>query len=375
MNYQFREKQFGPKFRAEDVAKIKDLIDHSITFSFAAMPGLGVTIFMRYLACQDFAQFIYVDTYALTNLSKYEFYKLLYHELGGIKSVKTEQQAIEQCKVKLGELVKKDKKVVIIFNRFDQLKKLFSNQYFAELISLRNVKPEKIVLIFTATKPYIEILPDDISGDRVNLFSKTFYLKPYSLVDLKKLLLISAQTSVHTPSFIKKAIQLCGGHFQLLQLFLKSERLDPPFIDRYVRFQLKELYEYLNYHQRKQIEQIALGKVVTHIDPYLFEVGMVKKTGETDQLFTPLFTDYVKANLPVKLPIKEKALFNLLKKKINLVVTKDEIFEHIWQGNPDSASDWALNALIYRLKKNPGFISSGFIIENHKKLGYSMIKS
>jgi len=79
--------------------------------------------------------------------------------------------------------------------------------------------------------------------------------------------------------------------------------------------------------------------------------------------------------LPVKLPAKEKALFSLLKKRLNMVVSKDQIFEHIWESDPESASDWALNALIYRLKKNPGFLASGYVIENHKKLGYSMLKS
>src|SRR5260221_120339 len=185
MKYHFREAQFSPDFRHEDVAKIKELIDHSITFSVAGMPGMGVTVFLRFLACQNFAHFIYVDAYALSEITKLELYQLLHNELGGTKKLKTEFEAIETCRSLLKELVKNDSRVVIILNRFDQLKKLFDNQLFSDLISLRNVKTDKIVLIFTGNKPYIELLPENIRGDMVNLFSKTLYLKPYSEADLK----------------------------------------------------------------------------------------------------------------------------------------------------------------------------------------------
>jgi len=35
------------------------------------------------------------------------------------------------------------------------------------------------------------------------------------------------------------------------------------------------------------------------------------------------------------------------------VVSKDDIFATVWSDSPDQASDWALDALIYRLRKHP----------------------
>lgn len=46
----------------------------------------------------------------------------------------------------------------------------------------------------------------------------------------------------------------------------------------------------------------------------------------------------------------------------------------VWKDDQGKATDWALNALIYRIRKNPGFASSGYVIENHKKEGFVLYK-
>lgn len=101
---------------------------------------------------------------------------------------------------------------------------------------------------------------------------------------------------------------------------------------------------------------------------------MVKKVGHKYQLFTPLLADYIKSHSSIKLPAKEKRLFQLLSKNLGQITRKELIYEAIWIGEDDAGSEWALNALIYRLRKNPFFISQDYIIENHKKEGYVMYK-
>jgi L-methionine (R)-S-oxide reductase len=76
----------------------------------------------------------------------------------------------------------------------------------------------------------------------------------------------------------------------------------------------------------------------------------------------------------LKLPQKEGKLFSLLQKELGKTVPKDIIFKEIWKDTPDEATDWALNSLIYRLRKNTTFHKSGYIIENNKDIGYSLIK-
>lgn len=146
-------------------------------------------------------------------------------------------------------------------------------------------------------------------------------------------------------------------------------------MDRFVKMQLKELVDYLNYRQKKVLQKIALGKEVELISGgYLSGVGMVQKIGSGYRLFTPLLTEYIKTSLPVRLPAKEARLFRLLRQHTGQTVPKEEIFQEIWPSS-EEASDWALDALIYRLRKHPVITAHGYIIESHKKVGYTLIQS
>ncbi len=76
----------------------------------------------------------------------------------------------------------------------------------------------------------------------------------------------------------------------------------------------------------------------------------------------------------MKLPAKEAQLFKLLRNNIGKVISKDEIFSEVW-GNDSEASDWALDALIYRLRKHSFMTSHGYIIESQKKVGYTLVQT
>ena len=248
------------------------------------------------------------------------------------------------------------------------MKKEFDNQFLSNIQSLTAISPGKIVLIFTSVKPLPEIATESISGGNLNFFSEILYFKPYLEKDLKKLLNLEPFRETRENLF-----KLSGGHFQLLQILRRSQRLQNLLLDQFVRLQMKGLIDYLDYSQRKQLQKIALrqtqGKLF-EVDEYLLGVGMVKNL----QLFTPLLAEYIKLNLPVKLPVKEAKLFKLLRKNAGNVVTKDEIFAEVWGEDDENATDWALDALIYRLRKHPFMKSNSYIIESHKKVGYTLIQ-
>ncbi|MBI2595637.1 helix-turn-helix domain-containing protein [Candidatus Daviesbacteria bacterium] len=387
MSNSFKEAKLGPKFCREDIKKIRQLIENSTTFSVCGMPSMGISIFLRFLATQKFAYFVHVDINELPKLSRSELFKLLR----------------KQLRHPLEELAQKHRRIVIIFNRFDRLKKefnedFFSNlrslrdidkekivmvfaanrplleqSFFSNLRSLRDIDKEKIVMVFAANRPLLEQSPKALSGGNLNMYSKTFYLKPYSKEDLKKL------TGLNAPKFLKhqdfdRALELSGGHYQLLQLLLKSDCLhENPLQDKAIKFQLKDLYKYLKYPQRKLLQKTALGKKVKTPEKYLLDTGFVKKTGGKLEVFTTLLADFIKSGARVRLPFQESRLFALLKSRAGKTVTKDEIFEALWKNG--EGSDWALNALIYRIRKNPAFVSLGYIIENQKKSGYSLIRN
>ncbi|MBI2329987.1 helix-turn-helix domain-containing protein [Candidatus Daviesbacteria bacterium] len=367
--YNFPEKALGPDFASDKMKQFRQLIDANLSFVVISLPGVGVSCFLKFLAVQDFATFIHVDLYSLPSLSLHEFYKLLLTELGGKPSGKSDERLIEEIKKNLRELSQKRGKIVIIFSRFDQLKNQFNPTFLSNIQSLTTISNSPVVEIFTSTKPLYKIAPDALTGGNLNFYSEELYFKPYTKDDLKKLLKVDLAKPV-SASVLDELMDLSGGHNQLFRILLSSQKQQNLSLDRFVKMQMKELVDYLDYHQRKQLQKLALGKTVEEIDEYLEGVGLVKNS----QIFTPLLSEYIKTNMPVRLPAKENILFKLLKENIGKTVTKDEIFAAVW---PDSeeATDWALDALIYRMRNHPYLKAQGYIIESQKKVGYTLIAS
>jgi len=374
----FQEATLGSNFASEQLKAVKEHILASLSFVVISMPGVGVSHFLKYLACQDFGLFFYVDSYSLPHLTKYDFYKRLLTQLGGKPGSKNEDQLFHQSRAILKDLAKKNDKIVIIFSRFDQLQKVFDHEFLGNLRSLVRIDRDKIVLIFTSTKPLTEVSPEAISGGNLGFYSQSLYFKPYSKEDLRKLLPLTSFKPTDEAT-MDKMIELSGGHNQLLHILLNSQKENLQH-DQFVKMQMKDLINQLDYSQRRQLQKIALGKKVTEVDEYLLGVGMVRISSlqlptSSFQLFTPLLKEYIRRNLPVKLPVKESKLFKLLRKNAGKIVTKDEIFAEVWAEKPELATDWALDALIYRLRRHPFIQSQGYIIESYKKQGYTLVQS
>ena len=375
--YNFAEKQLGHDFAREKLEDFRKLIDASTSFVAMSMPGVGASYFLKYLACHGFAHFIHVDLYSLPSLTLHEFYKLLLEEI--LLTSKESKPTFEvlpasdadlfrETKNILRVLAEKNSKTVIIFSRFDQLTKEFDANFLSNLQSLTTTVPGKIVLIFTSIKPLSEISPDAVTGGNLTFYSKYLYFKPYSEEDLKKLLKIDPEP-IPSSSDLNELIKLSGGHFQLLKILLNSQK-EQLILDQFVKLQMKGLIDYLDYTQRKQIQKVALrqaqGKPISEIDDYLLGVGMIND----NRLFSPLLAEYVRQNISVKLPPKEAKLFRLLRNSMGKIVDKEEIFNALW---PDGeGSNWALDALVYRLRKHPFIQNQGYIIESHKKVGYTL---
>lgn len=383
--YNFKESQLDPSFAKDKVKDFKQLIEAGQSFTVVSMPGVGVSFFLKYLVCQDFTYFIHIDLYNLPTLSQHEFYRMFHRDLGLKPTKATDEQVFLEIKAKIKKMAEDYEKVVIVFSRFDQLKKDLDENFLSNLQSLTTLSLGKIVLIFTAIKPLYELAPEAVTGGNLPFYSRILYFKPFSGQDLKKLFLLDHTQKAHPE--LEEMLKLSGGHSQLLNVFNNSHKQNNLLLDKFVTLQLKDLYNYLDYQQKKQVQRIALGKTVSSIDEYLPGVGYVKQAtsgvkkmrlhlgGVKLELFSPVLAEYIKTNLPHKLPVKERALFNLLRKNSGRTVTKDEIFREVWGENQQEASDWALDALIYRLRKHPLLKSQGYIIENHKKVGYMLVQT
>mgnify|MGYP003394006001 CR=1 FL=1 len=380
-NYNFKEANLDPDFAKDKVKDFKTLIDSSQSFTVVSMPGVGVSYFLKYLASQKFAHFIHIDLYNLPTISKHEFYRMFLTDLGGKPGAKTDEQVFLETKAILKKLAEANDKIVIIFSRFDALKKDLDENFLSNLQSLTTLalgsprEAGKIVLIFTAIKPLYELAPDSVVGGNLTFYSKIYYFKPFSNSDLKALFMLEHTIKAHP--HLDKLIELSGGHNQLFHVFMNSHKQNNLLLDKFVTLQLRDLTSYLDYQQKKQIQKVSLGKNVSDIDEYLLGTGYVLEKNSALQIFSPVLQEYIKLNIPHKLPVKEKALFDLLKNSLGKIVSKDEIFNSIWGENPPAggATDWALDALIYRLRNHPFIKSHGYIIESHKKVGYLLIQT
>lgn len=396
--YNFQEKGLGPTFAKEKMADFKRLIEASQSFTVVSMPGVGVSYFLKYLtskskvlqasskiintASEAGPYFVHVDLYNLPTLNQHEFYRMFLRDLAGNPDGKSDEQVFLETKEIIKKMVQKNEKVVIIFSRFDQLRKDFDENFLSNLQSLTTLAPNKIMLIFTAIKPLYELTPDAVSGGNLPFYSKILYFKPYSNEDLKKLFLLEHTQKAH-PN-LDEVSKLSGGHIQLLNIFMNSQKANNLLLDKFVTLQLKDLYNYLDYQQKKDVQRIALGKTTAEVDEYLLGVGYAQSTSEVKKmqlhlggvkfrLFSPVLAEYIKTNLPSKLPVKEATLFRLLRNNMSKVVSKDEIFANVWQES-DEATDWALDALIYRLRNSQFMKTHGYAIESHKKVGYTLIQ-
>ena len=120
------------------------------------------------------------------------------------------------------------------------------------------------------------------------------------------------------------------------------------------------------------MQRIAEERSPNEIDPYLTHIGIVNNRNE---FFSPLFQSVVLNQQSKKIPAKEGKLFRLLKARLGTIVNKTDIFRTVWGENNNEATDWALDSLIYRLRKNETFQKSGYYIESVKKQGYILIKN
>src|SRR3989344_9611751 len=198
--YNFKEKELGPNFAPDKLKEFKKLIDSSTSFVAISMPGVGASYFLKYLCMQDFGYFIHVDMYELPSLTTHEFYKetlkamlersFLSSSAYRLLLTKSDDELFSEIKKRLEHLTEKQEKIVIIFSRFDQLKKDFDWNFLSNIQSLTTIAPNKIVEIFTSVKPLNETAPEAVSGGNLNFFSKDLYFKPFESSDLKKLFLL-----------------------------------------------------------------------------------------------------------------------------------------------------------------------------------------
>ena len=144
-----------------------------------------------------------------------------------------------------------------------------------------------------------------------------------------------------------------GGHVGML-CFNKQDKRKGPDVALTLSLGHYKFYACISFFTSLAHNTFRLKKICgrkNHMEPFFLQ-NAISSLCSSQKLFSPLLAQYIKQNSSFKLPVKEYKLFNVLKKNIGKIVTKDEIFQHVWGEDYTEASDWALNSLIYRLRKN-----------------------
>lgn len=374
MRYNFSEKNLGPLFCKDIIKEIKEVIKAGSSFTIIGIPYIGGILFFRYLAMTNLAYFVLLDMHALPSATKAAFFFSLYRELGGNNQNITKENILEKCRERLHILSQKDQKVIILINQINYLKHELRNNLLLNLRTLEDFRKGKIFFIISATKPLHDYTEVSNYEKSVGIASKNIYFHPYSKNDLKKLIAIYPLELRKKGKDLTSAIELSGGHTTLFHFLLKTDYFDKPLADQQIQLHLDQIYQNYSSPQKSQLRKIATGKRVKDLDPFLIKIGLVKQVNDKYELFTPLLRDYILTYIKPKLSKKERKLLALFKSKLGKLVTKDELFQTLWEEKAHEATDWALNSTIYRLRKHPFFQSTGYVIENEKDEGYRMIK-
>ncbi len=276
----------------------------------------------------------------------------------------------------------------IFLIRFDRLVEVFTEDFFGNLLGIRDAVKQKMSYVFTSHRPLPDLSPTIFKKQFLTTFTKDMYLPTANPDDIR----IIAQTLVDqyqvnlSSELMEALILLSGGYVQYLQLMLirLHEEKNPPSIkeleklmskDEQIQLQSEEVYDSLS-----KTEQTAVrhDQYSSNDATYLFETGIRSNNG---QLFSPLFAQYIQsigddASIGKDLTKKEHILFTFLQAHEGQLCERETIVDTVWpDGHEMGVSDWAVDRLVARLRSKLKAQHSPYQIETVVTRGYKLIRS
>jgi hypothetical protein len=346
--------QFQASFCKSSTDVCLGLLKRASSFNLIAMPGVGVTYFLRHLEQQSDSRFIYINSYEMPEFSR----DALLAQIAMKLRLDNKQATIASIGEALNQQAK-DEGIVLVFNRFDRLGSALTEELYENLRFLRNVDLSNIAMIFVTGQPITEIARGDMQS-LVGAVSAITYFPAYSEAAMTEIAHATGLDAID-----EQALLLCGGNHSLFQILLRCQNVENALADPMVELLLAGLYSGMSAKRQKILASAAQNKSYEY-DPYLEGVGYLNE----GKIAMPLLQTYIQRTQKNHLPAKEKRLFDLLHKNSGQVVSKERIFDMLWPEDNGIASEWALNALVYRLRKHPAFDATRYSIQSRKKQGY-----
>jgi hypothetical protein len=329
-----------------------------------SMPGIGIKGFIDELVVSDSAfKWVVIDSNQIAGISSYELIHIIAKEID--PKLSTGNDLLEYALNPLSP------KVCVVVMRIDRIAEDVGDEFFLYMRSLFD-QSSKISLVFTANQALYEIMPATAKNTLI-LFGAQLYLPIFDESIIRHLM---EQYKFH---YTPEQYRLAGGHHHLLRIIslLDIHSVERAAIDRAVQIICRDLTTSLKTAEQNSLYAIATGGKTRdkRALEYLLALGWIRPVGDEGwEIFSPIVTHFVLSNKKhAVMPVQEKKLFQQLYMNKGRVVTKQAIIENVWGPNSyGEISDWALNALVYRLRKHPKIVHGGYVITSHKKQGYSL---
>ncbi len=433
MNQSFIEQSYPTNFKSQDAKQLGELVRTRHSVELVGMKRVGISNFLRFfLYHRDIVKtyinhgekhlFIPVDLNDLVEINAFPFWILTLKRIAdavenSTLDPKTKEavsavflnciqskdlfMTVDGIRQVLNLIVSQEMIPTIFFLRFDRVKDLVTDEFFANLQGLIDSSAGKLAYVFTGSRTLDIIAPTVFTRKSLLGFSHIMNVKPADNTDIKIIFETFESRYNTSPSqkVLDRLIALSGGHVQYLQLCLiatkesslktEAELLnylqEAIFQDERINLQSEEIWESLSSGEQEILKKILNNQKISEEDKhegrYLWDTGIIKEEAEVITIFSPLFDDYLKRHHRVtktekaaELTKKESLLFNLLKENLDQVCERDKIINAVWPEYEElGVSDWTIDRLVSRLRDKLKQQHSPYSLVTIKTRGYKLI--
>ena len=420
-------------FRSTDAKTLGAHLLHRHNVNLIGMKRVGISNFLRfflyrpdivstYISSKEKHLFIPVDLNDLIEREVYPFWTLTLKriidtversELPGVDKKKLESwfddsiQAqdlflvIESVRKSLLEIIASGVYPNFFFLRFDRMKDVVNQQFFDNLQGLKDATHQKLAYVFTGYQSLDKLAPSVFTKASLSVFMHSQFVKPAQKSDMEVIFeqLRSRYGVTLSKETEDRLFALSGGHVQYLQIALillhelgkktDAVSLEQELLqDERIQLQSEELWEGLEKGEKETLLKILKNESVTvqevQKSAYLWDVGMVHAVKKADEIFSPLYEDYLrelkldsgKQSGNVHFTKKEHLLYKFLEKHMEEICERDDIVEGVWPEYSEyGVSDWAIDRLVARVRAKLKKQGSTQEIQTIRTRGYKLTEA
>lgn len=414
MNPPTQPTNFPPDFRKKEVEEILKTVKRGQCLQLVGLPGSGKSMLLFHLSTSPEILKFHLSE----NAKNYSF---IYLDLN-LLSEKSTNGALSFILSKLEEkpletkdpiaLVKKvetliqekslpaDKKVVLIFDAFDNLSDASLSPLFQILKGIHNQNRFNLSFIFATTREIAcpkALSPFGKLGGLV--CEKIYYLPPLSQKDaLWYLKTAEKQAGEKLPPLMERSVlALSGGSTRtikrLIQALSTSQKLEDlkenPTLDIHLNYYFEELLESLD-SEKEALVNLIRGDTEPQDKEPILRLKNLYVLDPGNKFTNPLFLSFLKQKfgqgsrfsesindlfkLQSRLTANECKALNFLTKNKNRIIPREELISAVWGENASlEIANHAVDQLLHRLKEKLQKSDPPVAIETVRGRGHRLI--